>query len=239
MTCALLLLVSGAAAAPVQPGFVLIPAGSFAETVFARPFWMHETEVTVDAFAAFAMATGYRTAAETADASRTWRQPGFRVRSRQPVVYVTFRDAEAYCRWIGARLPTDAEWEYAARAGATGRHYWGEEIDDRYLWYRANSGDRPHDVGGKRPNRWGLYDVEGNVWEWSVSQDPGGRTVANRRGGSWVDCEDIDGGPGHAPSPLIALATQFKVEVEVEHRYDDIGFRCVRDEAPKEAEKRR
>jgi sulfatase modifying factor 1 len=51
--------------------------------------------------------------------------------------------------------------------------------------YRANSGDRPREVGGKRPNRWGLYDVEGNVWEWSVSRDASGKTVGNRRGGSW------------------------------------------------------
>ena len=239
MILAWLLLVSGAAAASPQPAFVRIPAGSFGKTVFARPFWMQETEVTVDAFAAFVKATGYGTAAETAGASRTWRQPGFPVRGRQPVVYVTFRDAEAYCRWVAARLPTDAEWEYAARAGATGRHYWGEEIDDRYLWYRANSGDRPHDVGGKRPNRWGLYDVEGNVWEWAASPEPGGKTVANRRGGSWVDCENIDGGPGHGLSPLIGLSKDFKAEVEVEHRYDDIGFRCVREEPPKGAGKQR
>ncbi len=229
MILAWLLLVPAATAAPAAPAFVRIPAGSLGATVLERPFWIHATEVPVDAFAAFVKATGHRTAAEASGASRTWRQPGFRVHGRQPVVYVTFRDAEAYCRWAGARLPTDAEWEFAARAGATGRHYWGEEIDDQYLWYRPNSGDHPHDVGQKRPNRWGLYDVEGNVWEWTVSKDRAGRTVANRRGGSWVDCENIDGGPAHAPSPLVALSTQFKVDIEVDHRYDDIGFRCVRD----------
>jgi len=230
VTAAALLLLLGATAAPVAPAFVRIPAGSFGETVFERPFWMHATEVTVDAFASFVKAAGYRTGAEMSGATRTWKQPGFRLRGRQPVVYVTFRDAEAYCRWAGARLPTDAEWEYAARAGAAGRHYWGDAIDGRFLWYQANSGDRPHDVGAKRPNRWGLYDVEGNAWEWSVSKDRAGKTVANRRGGSWVACENIDGGPGHGPSPLIGLAYQAKVEIEAEHRYDDIGFRCVRDE---------
>ncbi len=237
MILAWVLLLAGAPAMPREPGFVRIPAGSFGEIVFEHPFWMHATEVTVDAFAAFARATEYRTAAETAGASRTWRQPGFKVRGGQPVVYVTFRDADAYCRWIGARLPTDAEWEYAARAGATGRHYWGEGIDDRYLWYRVNSGGRPREVGGKRPNPWGLHDVEGNVWEWSLSQEPDGKVLANRRGGSWVDCEDIDGGPGHSPSPLLGLSTHFKVAVELDHRYDDIGFRCLREEPPAKARK--
>jgi formylglycine-generating enzyme required for sulfatase activity len=224
-----LLLLSGLPAGAPPAGFVLVPAGSLGETVIARPFWAERTEVTVDRFSAFVKATGYRTAAEVAGASRTWRKPGFELRGRQPVVYVTFRDAEAYCAWTAARLPTDAEWEYAARAGATGRHFWGDAIDGRYLWYRANSGGRPRDAGTKRPNRWGLHDVEGNVWEWSVSREPAGAVVANRRGGSWVDCEDIDGGPGRGPSPLVALANAYRIRIELDHRYDDIGFRCVRD----------
>ena len=53
---------------------------------------------------------------------------------------------------------------------------------------------------------------------------------SNRRGGSWMDCEDIDGGPGHKPSPLIGLSKYYKVPVSLDHRYDDIGFRCARSE---------
>ena len=216
-------------AAAGETGFVRIPPGSFDGTVVAS-FRMQRTEVTVGQFAAFVKATGHVTRAEVAGASRTWREPGFEIGDRQPVVYVTFGDADAYCRWIGARLPTDAEWEYAARAGAAGRHYWGDRIDDRYLWYRANSEGRPHPVGRKLPNRWGLYDVEGNVWEWSIAKDSGGEAVANRRGGSWVDCETIVGGPGRDDSPLIGLAISFKIPIRLDHRYDDIGFRCVRPE---------
>jgi len=201
------------------PKFVTIPAGTP-----ARPLAMARTETTVGQCAAFVQATGYRTDAEKAGAARTWRAPGFRVDDRQPVVYVTAADAAAYCSFIGARLPTDDEWEYAARAGSSTRHYWGEAIDGRYLWYRANSGGRPQAVGKKRPNAWGLYDVEGNVWEWTL----GGEATANRRGGSWIDCEDIDGGPGKQPGRLIGLATYFKVPVSLGHRYDDIGFRCAR-----------
>jgi formylglycine-generating enzyme required for sulfatase activity len=196
---------------------------------------MARTETTVAQFAAFVRATGYRTEAEKAGASRTWREPGFRVESKQPVVYVTPTDAAAYCEYIGARLPTDSEWEYAARAGATTRHYWGDSIDGRYLWYRANSDDRPHPVAKKRPNQWGLYDVEGNVWEWSLSEPINGEPWATRQGGSWIDCEDIDGGPGKERGRLIGLSIKFKVPIRISHRYDDIGFRCARSDSGKAA----
>lgn len=210
------------AACGQTPKFVHIPEGPGQER-----FWMAETETTAGQFAAFVKATGYRTEAERAGATRTWRAPGFPVHPRQPVVYVTPSDAIAFCGFIDARLPGDAEWEYAARAGAATRHYWGEVMDGRYLWYRANSKGAPHSVGRKRPNAWGLYDVEGNVWEWTLPR-AAGEALASRRGGSWMDCEDIDSGPGRQPARLIALSTGFKIRIDLSHRYDDIGFRCVR-----------
>jgi formylglycine-generating enzyme required for sulfatase activity len=206
------------------PEFVSIPSGPPRESTF----WMARTETTVGQFAAFVRSTGYRTEAEKAGASRTWRAPGFKLEQEQPVIYVTPADAIAYCEWTGARQPADEEWEYAARAGAVTRHYWGDSIDGRYLRYRANSGGRPHAVGRKRPNAWGLYDVEGNVWEWALSAPGEGAAIANRRGGSWVDCEDIDGGPGKPPGRLIELSTYFKIRDDLSHWYDDIGFRCAR-----------
>ena len=193
-----------------------------------QPFSMARTETTVEQFQAFVKTTGYRTQAEQAAASRTWRNPGFRVERKQPVVYVTPVDAAAYCDFIGGRLPTDAEWVYAARAGAKTRHYWGDAIDGRYLWYRTNSNDHPHAVGKKLPNGWGLYDMEGNVWEWSISPPIKGESYASRRGGSWIDCEDIDGGPGKPPGVLISISVAYKIPIGLNHRYDDIGFRCIR-----------
>ncbi len=224
MICRLLILGSAAWAAFAQaPKFVPIPAGA------GQPaFRMARTETTFGQFAAFVAATGYRTTAEKAGVPGTWKSPGFKVHHTQPVVYVTPSDAMAYCAFIGARLPTDAEWEYAARAGAATRHFWGEALDASYLWYRGNSHDRPHPVATKRPNAWGLFDVEGNVWEWALSPLEKGDGIANRRGGSWVDCEDIDGGPGKPPGQLIGLSTCFKIPVKLDHRYDDIGFRCAR-----------
>jgi formylglycine-generating enzyme required for sulfatase activity len=212
------------AALAQQPKFVLIPAGPAQQS----PFSMARTETTVEQFTAFVRATGYRTDAEQAAAPRTWHAPGFPLKAKQPVVYVTPADAMAYCQFIGARLPSDAEWEYAARAGATTRHYWGGSIDGRYLWYRANSDGARHPVARKQPNAFGLYDIEGNVWEWALSPPDKGDPLANRRGGSWIDCEDIEGGPGRGPGPLIGLSTSFKISVEYGLRYDDIGFRCAR-----------
>jgi formylglycine-generating enzyme required for sulfatase activity len=214
-----------------RPEFVRIPPGAFKDTRFERPFWMGKTEVSAGQFGAFAKATGYRTVAERSKSARTWRTPGFKVSANQPVVYVTIQDALACCAWMGARLPSDAEWEYAARAGVTTRHYWGEAIDGRYLWYRANSNGRPHAVGTKRPNAWGLYDVEGNVWEWAISEWVRGEPLGNRRGGSWIACEDIESSPGRETSPLIGLSRSYQVAVKYSDlRYDDIGFRCARSE---------
>lgn len=218
---AAMLCVLSAAAFAQRPEFVRIPPGDFA---------MAKTETTVAQFAAFVKATGYRTTAEQAGNPRTWRAPGYKVAGNQPVIYVTVKDASAYCEWTGARLPTDAEWERAARAESTTRHFWGDRIDGRYLWYRANTDGRPAPVRKKLPNRWGLYDVEGNVWEWTISPPEKGVEMANRRGGSWIDCEDIESEPGRAPSPLIGVSQYYKIPVQLDHRYDDIGFRCARSE---------
>lgn len=90
----------------------------------------------------------------------------------RPVEMVSRNDAVKFCRRLSARegvtyrLPTEAEWEYAARAGTTTEYYWGNSFDGRYAWYEDNSGGQTHSVGLKRPNAWGLYDMAGNVYEW-------------------------------------------------------------------------
>ena len=122
------------------PEWVKIPAGSFVmgcqprracpelqtprQVDFERPFLMHKTEVTVGHFREFVKATGYTTETEKAGSRWYWSNTrAFKVADRQPVVYVSLKDAEAYCSWIGARFPTEPEWTYAFRAG---------EIRDRH-----------------------------------------------------------------------------------------------------------
>jgi formylglycine-generating enzyme required for sulfatase activity len=197
-----------------QGDWVRIPAGGAVD----RPFELMRTEVTVAEFGRFVEAAGYRTVAERAGVERTWRTPGFKVEPKQPVVLVAVEDAEAYCGWVGGRLPLEAEWEHAARAGSRTKFYWGEELDRRHVWFRENSEDRPQAVGTKRANAWGLRDMTGNVWEWALVGNAEGDRLASRRGGSWVSC-------GHH----LGVEVRYAVPVKLGHRHDDIGFRCARE----------
>jgi len=124
-----------------------------------------------------------------------------------PVQEVSWEAARDFCLKQGKRLPTEAEWEYAARAGTQGTNFWGEGIDDDYLWWVGNSARTPHPVATRKPNPWGLYDMTGNVWEWvkdwyeedyykkSPVNNPRGPEKRQSwrviRGASWVE-EEID-----------------------------------------------
>ncbi len=121
------------------------------------------------------------------------------------VDHLNYREASLYCKKRGARLPTEAEWEYAARAGSTTINPWGDDIDGDYLWYEDNSVRKQHPVGTRKPNAWGIHDMMGSLWEWvsdwysdsyyqkSPANNPTGPTTRQVarviRGGSWVDDE--------------------------------------------------
>lgn len=122
--------------------------------------------------------------------------------SKQPVVGVSWHDAENYATWSGLQLPTEAQWEYACRADTTTRFNIGDKAKevDKAGWYEGNSNKMLHPVGLKEPNKWGLYDMHGNIFEWcfdsycidyyakSPSEDPKGPNFGDFRvvrGGSW------------------------------------------------------
>jgi len=229
------------------PGFVWIPPGTFTmgstaterqrfpgegpQTVvtISKGFFMGRYEVTQGQ---------YRAMFGTYESFFPWDQ-------NVPVEQVDWFHATEYCgklteqeRAAGSlpppylyRLPTEAEWEYACRAGTTTRFSYGDDLGFGYLtnycWYLSNSGGKTHRVGQMRPNIWGLYDVHGNVWEWCLDwygtypggrvTDPTGPASGERRvarGGGWVD------------EPLSCRSARRRSFLPG-HRTNYIGFRVV------------
>lgn len=146
------------------------PAEQPEHRVFVSAFYLSASPVTNEQYWRFIHETGRR--APFLDDRRTQREnwdPETRLyptgRSRHPVVLVSWRDAQAYCEWAGGRLPTEAEWERAARGGVDGQLYpWGDGIAPHLANYDNPAGTTS--VGAYPPNAYGLYDMAGNVWEW-------------------------------------------------------------------------
>ena len=192
-----------------------------------RGFWMLETEVT-QAMWESVMGTSISQQRDKADTSWPLRGEG----SNYPMYYVSWEECRSFCEKLSSQLgltvslPTEAQWEYACRAGTTGA-YAGDL--DEMGWYESNSGSKTHPVGEKKPNAWGLYDMHGNVWEWcqdwfvtystSPASDPcmldsNGGSCRVDRGGSWnCDARNCRSAGRDGGTPDV--------------RYDDLGFRTV------------
>jgi formylglycine-generating enzyme required for sulfatase activity len=149
---------------------------------------------------------------------------------RNSVEMLSFAEAEEFCRkstelmraakLIDAdqmiRLPSEAEWEYAARAGTKTAYSFGDDVKDldAHAWHTGNAAGNDPPVGAKKPNPWGLYDVHGYLWEWCSDAFDGDRKVRVLRGGSWKDKAE-------------KLTSSYRRSAPVELKDDAVGLRCV------------
>lgn len=237
-------------------------------TISAR-FAVMEAEVTRGQFAQFVQEQKYQTTGGCyslaqgkfeLNAKADWRNPGFEQTDQHPVVCINWNDASAYARWLSGktgknyRLLSEAEWEYAARAGSTTRYSFGDRSED--LCSHANVADRAAKAQFKdwtiaecgdgfvytapvktyRPNAWGLYDLHGNAWEWVADCLHEDYKGAPNNGSAWTsscaagDRRVLRGG-GWNLSP-VNTRSAIRLRNAPDNRYSDTGFRLARTLTP-------
>ena len=239
------------------PEMIVVPAGSFLmgsppgkvpnderpqhQVAFAKPFAVSKFEVTFDQ---------WDTCVAHGDCDPHISASGFG-RGRRPVINLSWDDAQRYVAWLSRmtgkhyRLLTEAEWEYAARAGTATPYYYGDPGDGmwpdeaalrQYAWYVVNSDSGPHPVGEKKANSFGLYDMFGNVLEWVEDCFHDSHDGAPEDGSAWTagDCgrafRVVRGGSWRSIS--VNLSSAHRDWRQAETRDDVVGFRVARTLAP-------
>ena len=240
------------------------------EVRIAQPFALSKYEVTRGEFGRFVAQAGYRTMAEhsggcyvwdgsdvTEKSSARWNNPGFNQSDTHPVVCVSWDDAVAYVEWLSSetgkryRLPSEAEWEYAARSGSTTKYHFGDD-ESQLCWY-ANHADKSTDlpwhnescsdgigartaeVGSYQPNSFGLHDMHGNVLEWVQDCWNDSYAGAPSNGSAWTsgDCgRHVLRGGSWLYAPEILRAAFRGQGVTDNHRGYSFGFRVARTLTP-------
>lgn len=224
--------------------------------VITKPFLLGRTEVTVGQFRKFVEASKYVTEAEqygfgdaggtmltdkvdAEDKGKMWQTPGYEASDDMPVSELSWNDATAYCRWLSKqenvvyRLPTEAEWAFACRAGTTTLYFFGDDPAEfgKYGTFDENSGGQARPVGQRLPNAFGLCGMHGNVQEWCsdyygeawYAQSP----VENPSGPEKSRYRVVRGGAWNFPVTYCRSAT--RTYFAPSHRYANLGFRLVRE----------
>ncbi len=252
-----------------------VDEGPQRQVSIAQAFALGRSEVTVAEFRRFADESGYRTEAErdaraqgcsgfiyadplaagpAAQAVTSWRSPGLAQAESHPVLCVSWNDARAYAQWLSKRtgkryrLPTEAEWEYAARAGSVAARYWGDDPDQACRFanvadqsrFQTWSFGQKHEctdghyftapAGGYAPNRFGLHDMLGNAWEWTEDCWNASYAGAPADGTAWLagDCAQrvCRGGSWSTVPRFARSATRYRNAAD--HRDNLTGFRLAR-----------
>lgn len=234
---------------------VLLPGGSFLmgsdkgaadekppHRVWVHAFSIDRTEVTQEQFGKLVLGNpSHFKGAQRPMEETSWARAAIycNARSRAEGLQPCYDEDTAECNFQadGYRLPTEAEWEYACRAGTKTDYFFGDEagVLGRYAWYHANAGEQTHPVGQKKPNPWGLFDMLGNVAEWCndvyadnyYAASPG----RNPRGAEFGDNHVVRGGSWSSSAEGCRVARRFGANPGFQdacYARDDIGFRCVR-----------
>jgi formylglycine-generating enzyme required for sulfatase activity len=187
---------------------------------FPRGFWIARTEVTNAQYERF---------------DREYERFEFSEGDDDPVVDVSWTDAERYCAWLAersdrkVRLPSESLWECACRAGSRTEYCFGDDASNlgKHAWIDENSDDRTHPVGTKRPNAWGLFDMHGSVWEWCEDTWHDSYRGAPDDGSAWVDegssFRVLHGGGWIIPAGR--YRSSYRLYSEPSTGFGDIGFR--------------
>ncbi len=223
--------------------FVQIPAGKFdmGSPANEKDRWDSEGPVhSVKISSAFYMGKYEVTQKQWRDVMGS--SPSYFKGDNLPVEQVSWNDVQSFITKLNEkeggnkyRLPTEAEWEYSARAGTKTRFSFGddESILGDYAWYNANSGSKTHDVGEKKPNPWGLYDMHGNVWELVQDTYQNSYYDAPIDGSSWENLEGYEvihrvARGGRWDIRAGGCRSAFRVGFYPSSREDNLGFRLLR-----------
>jgi len=221
-------------------------------SVRVADFFIGKYEVTVEQFTVFVNDTGHLTAPEkrgwvmdidaamgtfTRREGISWKNPGFEQNGKHPVVWVDWHDAATFAAWLSTKsgeaysLPTEAQWEYAAKASGSNRWAGTSKTEELpgFAWYRENSDNVTHEVGLLDHNGFGIHDLSGNVWEWCLDGYYEYRNAPHSMQDPVVtkgDTRIIRGGSWRVDAPLVT--TTYRNGYKPTYSHSSMGFRLVR-----------
>ncbi len=193
-----------------EPEMALIPAGNFnigvsKKLIHLNKFYIDKTEVTQQEY------------------KEVMGRGNFSFKgANHPAEQISWYRAASYCEKLGKRLPSQEEWEKAAKGQTKTKYFWGKKPDAAYAWYGGDYDLGHHPVGQKKPNSFGLFDTSGNVWEWTSTAD----TKLSEYSGETLDKRIVMGGAFNVSANLITSVS--RMSIYAKSRLFNVGFRCAK-----------